>query len=494
MWLNLKIDLPTFKIKKVANKALNISFAGYTGFLIIVWKEAIQNNPTPPETGRSDAIAFDVDQVFSIINCNPVVHIVEFWRSSDGVALDELIRSWSLDFGINSLPSIVQYDYVVDRGNTEGTLGEGDYWADPANEDDQIIDERLNGNSQDEIRFEQRGGIKYRNDEYELVTGGGVKLVNGTLFGDAGQTYTVTLFKQNEISSTSTTSSDYTDVKFVTANATLDNTFYRKTIIANKSGSGVLQIDFPDFLLITNTKMKFQTHQGNQDYLVLQFDEGNTLKYRGEDVNFIALGKGEEFEIGFKDNVPYVIQDGTNNKIVGKPIFVEVLGVNEYAFDGTQYSGAAHPRIKKFVTETLPPAQVKTFSDWSTSQLINYVVDQDGGVEYTKTIYPNKGFYAYDAVNDLIKVPDRRNMGVRTLKTFDNVDASDTERTSNKPGAYQVDSFRKHSHETGGLWNENYTTKIASGGNFNEAEYRVQRSGGEETRMENTGLIQATTF
>jgi hypothetical protein len=475
----------------MAQIGVNISFAGYTGHLVIVWKEAIQNNPNPPETGRSAAIAFDVDEVYVISNINPVVHIVEFWRSSDGgTTLDELLRSWSIDASRTSNnPVVAQFDYVVGRGTTEGTIGEGDYWADPANNDTQIVDERLNGYAKSEIRFEQRGGIKYREDEYDLVAGGGVELLGGFTFGEDGQTYSVTIYKTIEGSTTTVTqSSDYNDVVLVTANDDFDNTFYKKLIVANKAGSGLLTITFPDLLLITNTKVKFQTHQGNQDFLVLQLDAGDTIKFLGQSVNKIVLGKGEEIEIMFKDNVGYVMHYEGDARRVGQRILDDVQRLNTLKADGTEYNLADYPRVADYLN-SLPVAQVKSYVDWASSTNANYVVDQDGSVQYQKTIYPHKGFFAKDAVNGKFKVPDMRNMFVRALKALDSVDASDTERTTNKPGAYQIDAFRKHNHEAGGLWNENHTGKFASGGNFNEGEFDVQEAGGTETRGENIGLI-----
>lgn len=475
----------------MAQIGINISFAGYTGSLIIVWKEAIQNNPNPPETGRSDAIAFDVDEVYNIININPVVHLIEFWRSSDDVTLDELLRTWSVDASRTAdAPIVAQYDYVVDRGYTNETpVDTGDeVWADPVLDATQIIDERLNGYTKDEIRFEQRGGIKYREDEYDLVTGGGVELLGGFTFGDAGQTYSVTVYKTVPQPGVSASSSDYNDVLVITANGTLDNTYYKKLVVANKAGSGLLTVTFPDLALIANSKIKFQTHGGNQSFLVLQLDSGDTIKFLGENKNKIVLGKGEEIELLFKDNVGYVMHYEGDARRVGARLMDDIQRLNTLKADGTEYNQADYPRLMDFIN-ALPAAQIKSYSDWSISTTPNYVVDQDGGAEYTKAIFPNKGFFAVDNVNSKFKVPDMKNMFIRSLKTFDSVDASDTERTSNKPGAYQIDAFRKHSHEAGGLWNESGTAHIASGGTSNEGEFRLQRSGGEETRGENIGLI-----
>jgi len=76
----------------MARIGLNIYVAGYTGELLIVWKETVPGDPTPPETGRSDAFAFPYDAVYTINNISPVTHVVELWRSDDGVTLDELIK------------------------------------------------------------------------------------------------------------------------------------------------------------------------------------------------------------------------------------------------------------------------------------------------------------------------------------------------------------------------------------------------------------------
>lgn len=76
----------------------------------------------------------------------------------------------------------VPYQYKVGRGLSEGTPGDGDYWADPETGDTELIDERINGASKAELRVHEAGYGDKLNSEYDLLEGGGISLTGGKTF------------------------------------------------------------------------------------------------------------------------------------------------------------------------------------------------------------------------------------------------------------------------------------------------------------------------
>jgi hypothetical protein len=473
----------------MANIGLNISFTGYTGYLIIKVKEA--SNPAA-YVHTSPAIPFDVDQVYDIPDLNPVVHLIEFWRSADGVALTELLRTWSVDAGILEDAVVEEFDYVVDRGETNVTQGTGsEVWADPALDDTELTDERLDGITQDFIRLESRGFGKYRNDEFEMITGGGIRLLGGNTFAETGNTFTVTVYKKtaSQISDGPSGTGDYNDIHLVSANGDFDEDYYKTNNVANSSAN-VLTTTFPDLSLIPNTKAKFSTYNGTQRYWALQFDSGDTVKFRGEDKNIIWLGKDELIEIEFKDGAAYVTHYEGDYRRLGMRIPGDKQELNTLKLDGTQYNIADYPRFYYDFIAKLDASQIKTEAQWATSTSAAYLLNEDLSTQESKTIFPNKGFYAVDLLAGKFRVPDDRNKFIRTLKTFDLVDVNDLERTSNKPGAYQIDQIKAHNHKIGGLWNESGQGNPAGGANFDETpNFVIKKTGGNETRGENVGMI-----
>jgi len=138
----------------MARIGLNITVTGLSGSLIIQWSKA----STPlVEAGRSAALSFPYDAVYTINGLNRVVYIVRLYRSDDGVALTQLIKDWSIDASMVNVAILRTYQYKTGRGTTEGTIGNGDYWIDPTAGNISLIDERLDGITQDEMIVHEAG-------------------------------------------------------------------------------------------------------------------------------------------------------------------------------------------------------------------------------------------------------------------------------------------------------------------------------------------------
>jgi hypothetical protein len=300
----------------MAKIGTNISVSGYTGKLLIVWREVIPGDPTPPETGRSDAFDFPYDDIYVITNINPVVHLLELWRSDDGVQLHELIKRWEIDASLYNEISSVTYQYKVDRGETEGTPGDGTFWADPVDLDTELVDERLNGATKNQLVVHKAGYGNLLNSEYELRTDSeGIILSDGARF-DTEVPWFITHSRIATASSGSagpaiSNTTLFSGIEVVIANQDFDDaikSLLNKLVICNKAGA-VLTITFPDFGLIpNNTHVTFNTHNGSQNYTTLQFDTGDSVLFLNQNKNVIYLAPGETISIYWHGGVAHIYQ------------------------------------------------------------------------------------------------------------------------------------------------------------------------------------------
>lgn len=407
----------------MAQIGLNITVTGLSGFLIIRWVR-----PTAPlaEVGRSDAFTFPYDDVYTIPDLQPVVYTVQLWRSDDGVALDQLIKDWSIDASKETRTSIVTYQYLTGRGETEGTIGEGDYWADPIANDDTLIDERLDGFTKDQLIVHEAGYGNRLNADYDLYAGGGIVLLNGKTFDDG-----VAWFITAALSEVVTTPSNQgggamfddveviaEDIDFYTDN---DNNLYNKLVIVEGAAS-VLTVTFQDLTLIPdNTHVTFQTHGGSQNYLRLQFDSGDTVRFLNQLVNYINLARCEKISLYFKDGVCRVI-DYDGNAIRRGMIAQDYdatrhtdTGAFLYADEATgELDKDDYPALYEFVDQLSGDAVCALgvgVGQWS--------YDSGGGV------YPNKRKYGIDTVAETFRVPHLEGVTAKNAST---------------PGVYQADS------------------------------------------------------
>jgi hypothetical protein len=420
----------------MARIGLNIRVTGYTGSLLIVWREVVAGNPTPPETGRSAAFAFPYDAVYSIDSINPVVHVVELWRSSDGVALDELIKQWNIDASVYNTAVLVTYQYKVGRGNSDSTLGAA--WADPANGDVILADERLNGAAKSELIVHESGYGRHLDEEYDLHAGGGIELLYGKTF-DQDVAWSITWSKIVPASVTVATGSLYTDVALVedTRDLYVDSTdnLYNKLVIAGGSGS-VLTINFPDLATIpNNTKVTFNTHNMSSNYLALRLDAGDTISHLGEDKNVIYLAKGEEISIYFKGGAGYIYSyDGRALYRGNVHRDMDTARASNHggfllADESTGVLSADdYPGLYEWI-ENLPANHSVALGtgagQWSQSVTVN------AGKINEAVTYPYKSKYGIDTVNRQFRVPHLKNLSARFLNTGE------------YPGRYQHDSVGK---------------------------------------------------
>jgi hypothetical protein len=483
----------------MSSLTISHNFSGETGFIIA--KPVKSTAPLSDVICIIDGVAAQTRKVYPaphsqrsmlIEGLDPVWYLIKFYRSVDGIALDEEILTLAGNALVDSLYPITKYEYVVNRGhdNTTPVSTGPEVWADPVEGDIGIRDERLAGQV---YWIEERGTGQLRTDEITDRTddGGGfdfeATLVAGGKVMNDGATYIATVIERVDAAPTSGTgSSDYNSIVILTADLDFDpNIHSGRVLVANWSSDlGVLTM--PNLSLLPDCKFKLQTHGGTQSYATIQFDAGDAIEFRKSDMNALHLGSGEEIEIIIKDNAAYVGQYSGDYPFVGQRIWGDAnTELNAVLRNGTQYTQASKPRLMQWIDEYGVP----TISEGTGAAQWGYSVVVDG-----ETIFPNKGKFARDDVGGTIRVPDDRDRTMMALKNTDG--SSDATRQSQGSGSFQKNTFKSHTHRSkDGFGYGNY-----SGGSNPFSRYRdpsdpfqsaglIEATGDDKTRMDNTGML-----
>lgn len=410
-------------------------------------------------------------------------YIIKFYSSADGTSLDQELLTLAGNALSDSVYPIIKYNYVVGRGDDSSEVDEE--WSDPVEGDHGIRDDRLLNKL---YWVEERGTgtllpveIVDRSDD-----GGGFDFADpAKQFWDGGVYFVTTIeLADGAASSSDSSGSDYNDVVILSEDTDYDPLSMNSKILIAQWPVTVGTLAIPNLTLIADSKFILQTHGGTQRNVIIQLDTGDTVQFRGQAMNAIVLGKGEWIEIMIKANVMYVSREGTDYARVGRRMFADILELNSMYLDGSRVNITDYPRLD-WLLDQLPASEIVSETTWASVVVI-------AGVNKT----PFKGFYTREG--GMIRVPDERNMGVRTLKTFDGIDANDTERHKNIPGGYQKDAVGALSLSITGVkiqksGTSNHIVALANIDDVNLGPQAVSVTvdgGGSSTRGENTGQIR----
>lgn len=460
-------------------------FAGETGWIIAVPRktttpladvictiDGVTNQTRIPYAAPHD------DQVSLLIeDLEPVWYFIHFYRSADGAALDELLLTIAGNARNGAQFPLTRFEYVVDRGNSEP-----DVWSDPVSDTIQLRDTRL----ADKVYFVfERGTGPLMT--YELTdrtdAGGGFDLDVPDKVFEPGEEYMVLVMEKVDVDSSTSSGggSDYNDILLINEDTDYDPvSMNSKVLVANwENNIGLFSI--PALAGVANSKFRLQTHGGSQSHVIIQFNEGDTVRFMNDAFNQIILTRGEEIEILFKEGVAYIGFSNTDYKRVGKREDFDASYFNGLMLDGTQYNQVDYPRLMWWINYNGIPTVSE--STWASMVVI------EGANKF-----PWKGFYAVEG--DTIRVPDMRDMTTKVLKTFDLEDASDPERHKNQPGGYQKDGVGDFSGTATMQHGYSYTGPPNSGtlGNgLNTPEDKdtaIKVTTGKKTRSENIGQLK----
>lgn len=400
----------------MAQIGIRVVVSGLSGSLLIRWVRA---SAPLAEVGRSVAMPFPVDTTYDIPDLVPVVYIVQLWRSDDGVSLDQLIASWPIDASKESRPTVEFYEYVTGRGVSEGTPGDGTYWADPAGGSTTLNDERIAGIATEYIKVEEGGFGPHPRADYDLIPTGGIELLGGKQFDDGTPWFiTAASFSLVTIPAGDGPQDTYADVEVIDGDRDFMVDELENKLVIVDSVNPVVTVVFPDMSLIPDgTHVKLNTHAGTQNYLALQFDSGQFVRFNNANANLLHFARNEVLSLYFKGGAGYI--DSPNNR-------VRVRGEIEWRFDGSPDTGDV-----LFADES---TGVLNATDYPG--LYAYVVQLTGdavcplgsGVgqwSYTTGgVFPNKCKYGIDTGTQTFRVPHLSGLSVKASST---------------PGVYQGD-------------------------------------------------------
>ena len=470
------------------------SFAGETDYIIMVITKSTA--PLADVVCIIDGILNQTRKVYPaphtqesllIEALDAVWYNLKFYRSTDGVALDTELLTLAGNAVTGAIYSTTKYEYMVDRGDGDATPGSA--WSDPVSESIELRDERL----KDKIYFvhERNTGLLMDAETLDRSDlGGGFDLTEPDKTFEPDAKYIVLVINLQNIPSDNPTSgsNEYNDVFILDEDQDFDPAEMFGKVLISDWLTTVGTISFQDLATMPDGKFKLLTHHGLQRNVVLQFNFGNTIRFRGEDVNKITFGKSEMIEILFRENVAYVIDDKTDHGRLGERTLVDRLGVNQIALNGTQYNQADVPRIMELL-ETLDAAEIVSEAVWSATTVV------DGDV-----VAINKGKYARTdgPGTPTVRVPDDRNMYYRAMKYLDGT--VDGEKESQGVGGYMHDKVHSHKHTAAAGW---YWYGAAGRGNLsanddavrnepsNRSNDALQNFGGTETRTVGRSQIPA---
>lgn len=405
----------------MANAYLRYNFSGIANDVIMVWYE--HSNPTA-EIDRwllDGSTDHEKDGAHIATGLNPVLHQFRFYESSDGSTLETLRLTISVDAGLSGQEAQIEiFEYVVDRGND----------TDPVSGSIELRDANL---LNENYWVDQRGlgrllasEITDRSDD-----GGGFDLNSGATF-NTGDSFFVTIYRSVSVQQ-STSAQAVSDIVVATADFTINSSYYDKMIIANFAGT-VGTITFPALNTLANLKsFTFNTHGGSQNYLALQFDASDSIRFNGEDKNVVYIPKNHVFKMIVKDGNAYVLPGGSydeSNRGAVKIDYADRVSTGPFLLaheDTGELDADDYPGLYEWV-EGLPPGVACALSDWND-------IDSVGG----RTVYVNRRRYGINTITRKFRVPDLRDMHIRFLKA--DVSA-DTERVNDVPGGYQSDGIR----------------------------------------------------
>lgn len=467
--------------------AISHNFQGETGYIIAVPKKTTA--PLADVICIIDGVAAQTRKVYPaphsqqsmlIEGLDPVWYLIKFYRSTDGVALDEEILTLAGNAVTGSTFPITRYIYVVNRGQS----GTDPDWADPVEGDSGIRDERL---FEKTYWINERGTgdlipaeITDRSDD-----GGGFDfaLVGKTMFD--GNVYIATVIERvDEVPVSGSGSSDYNDIVELTADLDFDPALHANKVLVANWASNIGTLSIPNLSLLPDCKFRLQTHGGTQSFVAIQLDTGDIVEFRKSDLNVIWLGSGESIEILIKDNWMYVSDDKTGYDKVGQRVWGDIDSeLNAVVRDGTRYPEDDLPRLAQWMDEygISVVAEGTGVGQWGYSTVV------DG-----ETIYPNKGKYTYESGQ--IRVPDDRDRVMMALKNTDG--STDSLRQSQGSGSFQKNTQKSHTHRTaGGYGYGNYDGggnpffRSPSAGTTMETSGLIEATGVDKTRMDNTGML-----
>lgn len=453
----------------MANANFSLGQVNITDFLIVQFRKV--STPTVIAASQVFAPPQPTTRNISFTGLDPTTYYVDFRESSDGISLGLLLASYVYDVKNQMIVAEFRY-YLVDGGGAH----------DPASGQDTLTDPYLNGKTIQSIYKEGFRPLVPPSEtfkEYDLVAGGGFKLLNGQLF--SGGEVVVVWIAYTVSAPSSTSAGAFKGVKLIDVNTTLDATYYGYRIKCHSTGSRLV-VTFPALASIPDeTPFYFTTNKGSQFQTRFLTTGGELFEFAGDDLQEITMGKGEQM---------WIVKNGSRFEVIDAHANAQQVGqrfpgtwkdhVNTMPEDGRLLDGDDYPRPWWWISAKLPAT--------------HYIVDDavvGGGY-----LHPagKEGLFVIHSTLKKFRMPNTQGWSEKGLADFDTYGA-DAGRTYDYPGgsqAGQVGQFtgtipiRKGNSYTGGPNNDIF----GNGSNGLQVQnLDVTFNAAKENQVKNIGVI-----
>lgn len=268
-------------------------------------------------------------------------------------------------------------------------------------------------------------GVEWDND----VSGGGWRLLNGTILNDS-ELYTVHFHPQiSNIIAAPGAIGKFTDgIWPISANTAITAAMFRKLMILTNGWTVTLNATYPENVVHPFIHSGPSNKQG-----ILNAPAGQTFYFNGSMVTALWLGRGEGVELLRSGNVWYILPGSTmplgwGN--IGHIVAGRLAGPNQIIAQGQTLLRADYPRLLDYLNRlnTFYPGAVVNAAQWNT----------------------NKTLWGFGDGATTIQVPDLRGYFPRWLDLGAGVDADRVSSgIQNKPGSPEGEQVKQHNHNTG---------------------------------------------
>lgn len=430
--------------------------------------EAFENYPSPL------ASSFNV-LLPSTGDIDPTDYYVDFYESSDGTALDLLLAQFVVNAKNNLIIEETRF-YKVNGGGAN----------DPASDQDTLTDTYLDGKT---ISRVFRDGVgrplapeAYLYKEWELVAGGGIKMLNGQLFSD-GEIIAIVISYLGDQQTTGSAGL-YNGVVTITADTTLTST-HRNKRIRCVGATSRLVVTLEDVTTVPDASFYHFTHNnGNQFQTKIVPVGGQSITYYNTTYTELTIAPGETLRLEKQGSTWEVVLPLEGVLHVGERT---AAGWNAHPNtkpeDGTLYDGDDYPRIWYWLSNSLP----------STHKVTDDLVIGGGYVHPVG----REGEFVVHSTLKKFRVPNTQGWSERGLTSFTTFGA-DASRTYDYPGGTQPEMIGQHTHalprDASGAVN---IQSLVDSSNSDEGITGASLTGpgsGTENRVKNVGVIYARRF
>lgn len=428
------------------NIKLAINFTGETGYVICVPRKT-----TAPLTNvvcTIDGVPAQTRKVYPaphtqaqmiVEGLDPVIYFFKFYRSTDGVTLDEQINIIAIDAKTGASQVLTRYTYVVDRGDSGAVSGS--VWSDPIAGDSGIGDERLAGR---QYYIEERGTGSLMENEIVNRLAGGFDFADPAKVFEAGVYFAWVVNDVTLPDSTGTRATDTPTIVLLPTNTTYDPVIHSGMILQAAAASAVLVLTLPALGTLADGFFMLDSNGGVQRNFLLQLSGGDTANFLGLARNKIILGRGESVRAVIAAGVLYLYDYSGDARKRGQIVWGFYNTPNTYYLAGTgPHQLTDWPAVAEIINNLNPLSIITSFVTW--------------GNNITDTIlkYPNKGKWCVPG-DGTFYFPDMRKQYIRAIDfniTSPGADPitipTDTHRISQGPGGFQKQALEEHYHLAG---------------------------------------------